>query len=111
VTTPEPYRFAAGFANAVTLMGIELLGRVYGGGVLKIEPGDSARIPVPPVLPPEGLADQMDGLLREGREREALELSSGWLVRSLGLSSRRLSAVQRGYRLLRDARMGSAACR
>ena len=34
-------------AHPLTHLSVELLGRIYGGGVLKIEPGDAARIVVP----------------------------------------------------------------
>ncbi|MCY3656479.1 MAG: N-6 DNA methylase [Chloroflexota bacterium] len=33
--------------NSVTALGAELLGRSYGGGVLKVEPREAARLPVP----------------------------------------------------------------
>jgi hypothetical protein len=33
--------------NSVTLLGAELVGRAYGGGVLKLEPREADRLPVP----------------------------------------------------------------
>jgi hypothetical protein len=33
--------------NSVTLLGAELVGRAYGGGILKLEPREADRLPVP----------------------------------------------------------------
>lgn len=55
------------FHNWATLLSVERLGRVYGGGVLKIEPGDAFRIFVPrPVARLRSLADRADRRLRNG---------------------------------------------
>lgn len=101
VYAPEPLRLAAAFMNPVTLMGIELIGRVYGGGVLKIEPGDASRILVPPQMPPAALASNMDAL----NEREALAISNRWLEDNMSLSSGRLKTILSGYLSLRERRL------
>ena len=33
--------------NSVTLLGAELIDRAYGGGMLKLEPREAARLPLP----------------------------------------------------------------
>ncbi len=56
----------AAFHNPVTRLAIELLGRVYAGGVLKIEPGDAERIPVPASPPAGRWEERIDRALRSG---------------------------------------------
>ena len=46
--------------NSATMLGAELYGRAYGGGVLKMEPREAARLPVP----------SLDNLLRAWRTLE-----------------------------------------
>jgi hypothetical protein len=33
--------------NSATLLGAELVGRAYGGGILKLEPGEAVKLPLP----------------------------------------------------------------
>ncbi len=47
--------------NSATLLGAEMVGRAYGGGLLKHEPKEADRLPVPS---PESLAAAADGLRR-----------------------------------------------
>lgn len=60
--------------NSVTMLGAEIHGRSYGGGILKMEPSEAASLPVPDtealvaawaVLRPE--RDKLDRQLRDGR--------------------------------------------
>ena len=62
------------FHNWLTLLSVERIGRVYGGGVLKIEPGDARRI----LLPPRPISDlqlfaKVDRDLRSGNWERALD--------------------------------------
>lgn len=58
--------------NSVTALGAEILGRSYGGGVLKVEPREAARLPVPSPRLVHGLDDEL----------QALEVSAGRILRS-----------------------------
>jgi predicted RNA methylase len=104
VYAPDPLLLAAAFFNPITLMGVELLGRVYGGGVLKIEPGDAARLRVPRRRPDRATARRIDEALSDGDEDEAMAHSMRWLARR-GLTASRLGSVLRGYRRLRENRL------
>jgi hypothetical protein len=69
------------FHNWLTLLSIERIGRVYGGGVIKIEPGDAPRILLPPPgRPRRGLFAWVDGALRRGNWKEAVDRVTEWLV-------------------------------
>lgn len=67
--------------NSMTLVGAETVGRGYGGGMLKIEPREADRLPVPSPAVVEAAADklvairpQMATRLRYGRLVEAAKL-------------------------------------
>lgn len=74
--------------NSVTLLGAEMVGRAYGGGMLKLEPREADRLPVPS---PEFVAAHADalraakpqvaGFLRAGRLLEAVATVDRVLLR------------------------------
>jgi adenine-specific DNA-methyltransferase len=93
--------------NSLTVLGAELVGRTYGGGLLKVEPREADRLPVPS---PEVVAQAAEGLraaaapvgllLQRGKLLEAVRLiDQVLLVDCLGIPIDQL--VQ-----LREARQG-----
>lgn len=58
--------------NSVTALGAEIIGRSYGGGVLKVEPREAARLPVP----------SPDLIRAHQRDLEVLVSSVGRLLRA-----------------------------
>ncbi len=91
--------------NSVTLLGAELVGRAYGGGMLKLEPKEADRLPLPsPELAREAaqrlrnIRPQLASFLRSGKIEGAVRIvDRALLVETLGL---RYSEI----RLLREAR-------
>lgn len=79
--------------NSVSMLGAELYGRSYGGGILKMEPSEAAKLPVPAVelLPRAwGLIEKrrghLDELLRAGQWQEVVdEVDDAVLVRAAGV--------------------------
>lgn len=101
-----------GALNSMTLLGAEIVGRAYGGGMLKLEPREADRLPVPTKAALEGAAAELSAIrpqlaksLRNGRLLEAVKLVDDvLLVGQLGLSRSTVKA-------LREARADLAARR
>ncbi len=105
--------------NSMTLVGAETVGRAYGGGMLKIEPREADRLPVPsPELVEStkgGLAEirpQMGRFLRSGRLTDAARLVDDLiLVGALGMTRADVKALRDAHADLtarRVARGGKA---
>ncbi|MHA7867681.1 MAG: HsdM family class I SAM-dependent methyltransferase [Salipiger thiooxidans] len=67
--------------NSVTLLGAEVVGRAYGGGLLKLEPREADRLPVPSLEQIKGQAEalkavapQLNSALRNNKLEEACKL-------------------------------------
>jgi adenine-specific DNA-methyltransferase len=94
-----------GVLNSLTLLGAELVGRSYGGGLLKVEPKEADSLPVPS---PDVLADAGPAL-RALRPQLAKHLRSANLGEAVQLVDRVLLVEHLGLkrpevRRLRDAR-------
>lgn len=91
--------------NTMTLLKAETVGRAYGGGMLKIEPGEADLLLVPsPALVRkqakalEALKPKVARLLSEGGLLEAARLvDQAVLVQGLGLSEARVKALEVGH--------------
>jgi len=103
--------------NSVTMLGAEIYGRSYGGGVLKMEPREAAVLPVPA---PTGLARAFDGLKQEQRNLERHLRAGRWtsvvkrvdevlLQGVFGLSSKETLAIREAAVDLRGRRMRKRA--
>jgi adenine-specific DNA-methyltransferase len=100
--------------SAVTMLGAEIHGRGYGGGVLKMEPREAAGLPVPRVdvlletwerLLPE--REQMDRDLAAGEwERVAAKVDDALLRQTCGLAEAELACLHGAVQRLRSDRMG-----
>lgn len=82
--------------NSVTLLHAEIVGRSYGGGILKIEPREADRWAVPALR----LVTERAGPLRDVRRRVAATLRSGNLMDAVDLVDRALGL---------EAQVGSAS--
>ena len=102
---------AVGFLTSAVSAWAELHGRRYGGGVLKMEPGTWNRVPVPLVQGTEGASDELNELIRCGREAEARALADDLVLGDrLGLSKKDIRRLQQTHAQLmaqrRPARNG-----
>jgi adenine-specific DNA-methyltransferase len=90
--------------TSMTLVGAETVGRAYGGGMLKLEPREADRLPVPSPELVEAAADrltnvrpQVAGMLRSGKLTDAAKIVDDvLLVGELGMT-------RKAVRVLRDA--------
>lgn len=107
VSSPiDPRCVAAGFYNSLTLLSAELVGRSYGGGVLKLEPTEAEALLVPP-LPPDLAVklDEVDSLLRARQIDAVLDIVDKLvLVDGLGLTASDVSLLRSGAERLRSRR-------
>lgn len=91
--------------TSMTLVGAEMVGRAYGGGMLKIEPREADRLPVPSPEVVEAargrlvaLRPQLSSLLRNGRLVEAAKLVDDvLLVGELGIARSEVKALRNQY--------------
>lgn len=101
--------------NSVTMLGAELFGRSYGGGILKMEPREAATLPVPD---PETLErawatlvssqSRLDQLIRTGSWELALaEIDRALLVETVGLSAAEVGLLRGAATKLRLRRTRS----
>jgi adenine-specific DNA-methyltransferase len=94
-------RLALGSLSTLAQLSAELVGRSYGGGVLKLEPSEASLlvVPVNTHVDVDRLFRDVDALLRRGQMKLATELvDSAFLVEGMGLSSSEIDQL----RLARD---------
>ena len=101
-----------GFLNSLTLLGAEMVGRSYGGGLLKLEPKEADVLPVPAPGLLRAASDrlraarpQVEMALRAGDPATAVAVVDGILLSGhLGLGATELAALQLARDLLRQRR-------
>lgn len=102
--------------NSVTLLGAELVGRSYGGGLLKLEPKEAEQLPLPsPVLVEaaaerlRGLRPQTSKLLRNNQLREIVRMvDQVLLLDELGLQESHLVALGDAHQMMVARRLSRA---
>lgn len=103
--------------NSVTLLGAEIFGRSYGGGILKMEPREAARLPMPAIadLPAawrrlHGSAAQLDEWMATGRWTDVVvRVDEVLLLEVLGLSKTAVRDLQHAVASLRSRRLATSA--
>ena len=103
-STMKPAAIVSSFYNSLTLLSAELVGRSYGGGVLKLEPSEAEALLVP--REPQALAlEEVDRLVRAG-DPEALVAFVDPIVlgEGLGLSAADIELLRAAGSRLRDRR-------
>lgn len=94
--------------NSLTLLGAEIVGRAYGGGLLKHEPKEADLLPVPSFATLEAVADrlrsfqpQLAGALRSSDGNAAVKLVDRVLLEEhLKLSAAQIEAIRKARDIL-----------
>jgi adenine-specific DNA methylase len=103
--------------NSMTLLGAETVGRAYGGGMLKLEPGEADRLPVPAKAVVEEVSPMLSAVrtevaaaLRDGRLLDAVGIVDDvLLVRHLKLSRANVAALRDAHAELTARRVARGA--
>lgn len=97
---------AGAFYSSLTMLSAELVGRSYGGGVLKLEPTEAERLVLARPLPRYArLLDRVDKLLRERRYGELQTIvDQAVLIEGLGIEAWEVDALRGAVALLRGRR-------
>jgi len=104
----------AGFYNTLTLLSTELVGRSYGGGVLKLETQEAEKIKVPRLdhRISKELAnnlDRVDRLIKKKAPDEAIRLIDGMVLEGyLGLGTSVVKKLMEAYGSIRSRRLAKA---
>ncbi|KUH34520.1 hypothetical protein APY94_01495 [Thermococcus celericrescens] len=105
----EPRLLSTLFYNSLTLLSAELVGRFYGGGVLKIEPKEAEKILIPMPEEPKEILDissKVDRLLRAKRTTDAVAIvNEVALEGELGLKPRDVEVIEEAWKRPQERRM------
>jgi hypothetical protein len=96
--------------TSISQVSAELVGRTYGGGVLKIEPTAAGKIMVYSGnghLFPEGLQDKLNAYLLERKRLDAMKLADEWVITNLAVSKEDMDFIKQCYQTIRDIRLGN----
>lgn len=92
---------AAGFYNSLTLLSVEIVGRSYGGGVLKLEPTEAEALLLPDLATElEEVLPAVDEAIRRRDIQAAVELVDPLILAPLGLDDADLALLRSGRRQL-----------
>ncbi|HEX3070068.1 MAG TPA: hypothetical protein VHX14_15985 [Thermoanaerobaculia bacterium] len=97
---------AAAWQSSISLLSAEIEGHAMGGGMLKLEPREAARVLLPEmdVTDIEGLTVEVDGLLRAGREEAARQLVDEVTLRRKGFAAKDCVRLADAARMLQQRR-------
>lgn len=95
-TQPHAEAIAVGSCTSLFALACELLGRSYGGGVLKIEPGAAVELPVPVIPAARRAFEEIDRRFRRGESHSARQLADAVVLeQGLGFPGETIEKLRR----------------
>jgi hypothetical protein len=96
--------------SSISQLSIELHGKTYGGGVLKIEPTSAKQILIftgngSPF--PKNLDMKVNKLLRNGKKRDAIDFVDNWLEDNLDFPRKNMKMIKKSYNAIREMRLST----
>jgi adenine-specific DNA-methyltransferase len=102
-----PKQIVVSFLSSITQLSCEIEGRFYGGGVLKLEPSDAARVLVP--LLPAPVTDkqykELHKLCIEGKHAEATRRVDALFIQAGLISQTQVNRIRKEIKRLRSRRL------
>ena len=106
-STTNATALASTWTNSLSLLSSELVGRSYGGGVLKLEPTEAEAVVLPPLTGDDDRVRKLDEYVRGRDLRRALDLVDEIVLRQgLDLSGAQVLMLRDAGELLRSRRRG-----
>ena len=100
---------AVSILTSVTQLTMELTGRSYGGGVLKMEPGTLAKVPLVHLSDVEGVDETFricDEYLRKDMKQQAIRIADEFvLIKGKGIKMTHATAMQNAWKALVTLRL------
>lgn len=111
---PDRRALAVVFHNTFTMLSCEVMGRYYGGGVLKLEPGEAEKLLVPRLSDECLIKDlrdafnKVDRLIRAGLQEEALRVVDEIILNHIQISRDLYGKAVQAYKALKKNRLCKA---
>lgn len=96
---------ALGMLSSVAQLSAEITGRTYGGGVLKLEPGEAQRVWIPLLEANQRTFERVNGLVVAGRMPAATDLVDRAVQQQTGITDRQMQILRQELARIRERRM------
>ncbi len=96
--------------TSISQLSVELQGRTYGGGVLKLEPTSASKILVYPgdgKSPPQFLEKKVNKYLSNGQKNKAIDLVDDWFMKNEKIPKTYIQSIAECYKDLKNKRLNT----
>jgi len=96
--------------TSISQLSVELEGRTYGGGVLKLEPTAASKILVYPgdgKSVPRSLENKVNKYLSNGQRNKAIDLVDNWFIKNEKIPKSHVQSITKCYREFKSRRLNT----